>query len=388
VTSITPGLSPHETRGFRGVRVLVAGAGANIFSAHRRGLTAIGAEVVGVYDTDGEKARRIGYELGCRVHADVSALLAEPADLTVILAPHPFHAELAIASLQAGKHVLVEKPMAVQVAEADAMSAAATRLGLVLAVAFQQRTRREVSAARRMIEQGSLGDLRRADVLATWPRRSAYFRTAPWRGTWRGEGGGVLINQGQHDLDLLCHLAGRPSRVIGWTASRLHPIETEDTAQAMIEWPGGAMGSIHISTAEFDEAQRIELTGTRGRLRLLPGRLEVVHGAGDFREYASSPGDPFAPPADGDVQTIGGGGGDHVDLYRDLATAIAGGSQPVAPGTEALVTLELANAIIYSSHTREEVKLPLDRAAYTRFLERQKGAGPRAEGERKGRGVA
>ena len=385
MTSIPPGLSPHETHG---LRVLVAGAGANIFSAHRRGLTAIGAQVVGVYDTDGEKARRIGDELGCRVHIDVSALLEEPADLTIILAPHPFHAELAIASLHAGKHVLVEKPMAVHVAEADAMIAAASRQGLVLAVAFQQRTRREVSEARWMIEQGSLGELRRADVLATWPRRSAYFRTAPWRGTWRGEGGGVLINQGQHDLDLLCHLTGRPSRVIGWTASRLHPVETEDTVQAMVEWPAGAMGSIHISTAEFDEAQRIELTGTRGRLRLLPGRLEVIHNAGDFREYASSPGDPYAPPADGDVQTFSGGGGDHLDLYRDLATAIARGSQPVAPGREAVVTLELANAIIYSSHTREVVNLPLDRDAYATFLDGRKGAGSPAEGERRGRGVA
>jgi len=365
------------------MRVLVAGAGANIFSAHRRGLTAIGAEVVGVYDTDEAKARRIGTELGCRVHRDAAALLAEPADLAVILAPHPFHAQLAIASLQAGKHVLVEKPMAVQVAEADAMITAADREGLVLAVAFQQRTRREVSEARRLIERGSLGELRRVDVLATWPRRSSYFRTAPWRGTWRGEGGGVLINQGQHDLDLVCHLAGRPARVIGWTASRLHPVETEDTVQAMLEWPGGAMGSVHISTAEFDEAQRIELTGTRGRLRVVPGRLEFLQSDADFTEYASSPGDPFAPPADGEPQTVAGGGGDHVDLYRDLAAAVQAGRAPVAPGSEAIVTLELANAINYSSHTRDAVDLPLDRAAYSALLKALQGAEPALGGGRR-----
>ena len=153
-----------------GMRVLVAGAGANIFSAHRRGLTAIGADVVGVYDTDSAKARRIADEFGCPAHADVASLLNEPADLAVILAPHPFHAELAIASLQAGKHVLVEKPMAVHVAEADAMMAAADRGGLVLAVAFQQRTRREVGEARRIVEEGSLGELRRADVLVLTSR--------------------------------------------------------------------------------------------------------------------------------------------------------------------------------------------------------------------------
>jgi len=358
------------------IRALVAGAGANIFAAHRRGLTAVGADVVGVYDTDEAKARRVGDELGCRVYRDAAALLAEPADLAVILTPHPFHAQLAIASLQAGKHVLVEKPMAVQVSEADAMIEEADRQGLLLAVAFQQRTRREVAEARRLIQRGSLGELRRADVLATWPRRSAYFRTAPWRGTWRGEGGGVLINQGQHDLDLVCHLAGRPARVIGWTASRMHPVETEDTVQAMLEWPGGAMGSVHISTAEFDEPQRIELTGTLGRLRLVPGRLEFLQSAGDFNEYASSAGDPFAPPADGELQIIEGGGGDHVDLYMDLVAAIHAGRPPIAPGSQAIVPLELANAIIYSSHTGEQVGLPLDRAAYSELLRTLQDAKP------------
>ena len=357
----------------RPLRVLVVGAGANIFSAHRRGLAAIGAKVVGVHDTDQEKARRVGEEYGCQVHADITALLSEPADLALILAPHPFHADYAMVSLRAGKHVLVEKPMAVQVAETDAMIAEAERCGHVLAVAFQQRTRREVREARRIVAHGSLGELRRADVLATWPRRSAYFTTASWRGSWRGEGGGVLINQGQHDLDLLCHLAGAPVRVIGWTRTWLHPVETEDSVQAMVEWPGGATGSIHISTAEFDEAQRIELTGTRGRLRLLSGRLEVASSDDDFREYATSPGDPFAPPAAGELRTIDGGGGDHVDLYRDLAHALEAGRPPIAPGREAATPLELANAIIYSSHTGEEVRLPLDRSRYAALLAELRG---------------
>src|SRR5205807_9883155 len=113
-------------------------------------------------------------------------------------------------------HALVEKPIADEVAEADRIVAEAARAGRLLAVAFQQRARPEVVEALRLVRAGFLGDLRRASVLATWPRRAAYFRTAPWRGTWRGEGGGILINQGQHDLDLLCLLAGRPSRVVGW----------------------------------------------------------------------------------------------------------------------------------------------------------------------------
>ena len=358
-----------------GLRVVAAGAGAQVFSAHRRGLAAIGAVVVGVHDADLERARRLAGELGCPAHGDLAGLLAEPADLAVITAPHPFHADIAIACLRAGRHVLVEKPIAVQVAEADAMVAEAERRGRVLAVAFQHRTRREVREARRLVADGFLGDLARADVLATWPRRHTYFRTAPWRGTWRGEGGGVLVNQGQHDLDLLCHLAGPPAVVVGWARTRRHPVETEDTVQAMLEWPGGAFGSIHLSTAEMDEAQRIELTGSRGRLRLLRGRLEVASLRGDFGEYAASPGDPFAPPEPGEARTFAGGGGGHEALYRDLAEALAGGRPPIAPGAEAASTLELANAIIASSRLGEAVGLPLDREAYAALLDGLRDAG-------------
>jgi predicted dehydrogenase len=360
-----------------GPRVAVVGAGANIFGAHRRGLAAVDARVVAVQDADAGRARRVAEELGCAPCPDVAALLSVPADLVVILAPHPLHAPLAVEALRAGRHVLVEKPVADEVAEADRMVAEAGRAGRLLAVAFQQRARPEVVEALRLVRAGLLGELRRASVLATWPRRASYFRTAPWRGTWRGEGGGILINQGQHDLDLLYLLAGRPARVTGWARTRLHDVETEDTVEALAEWPGaaigGAMGSIHISTAEADEGQRIELTGTAGRLRLLPGRLEAWRGEVDFREYLASPGDPFAPPAVTRLPVFeapagGGRGSGHEAVYRNLVAAMAGEEPLLAPAGEATAALELANAIILSSATGAEVPLPLDRAAYAALL--------------------
>jgi predicted dehydrogenase len=356
------------------LRVVVAGAGANIFAAHRRGLTAIGAEVMSVQDVNQARVQAVAAELGCRVHPTLAGLLAEDAELAVILAPHPFHAELTISALRSGKHVLTEKPMAVEVAEADRMLAEAERSGRVIAVGFQQRTRLEVREARRLIGEGFLGELQRVDVLATWPRRKSYFEAAPWRGSWRGEGGGVLLNQGQHDLDLLCHLAGPPARVAGWTRTRLHRIEAEDTAHAMLEWPNGAIGSVHLSTVEVDMGQRIELTGTAGRLRLTPGKLETAANGVDFREFAASTGDPFGAVPAGPVQEFGGGGGDHADLYRDLADALAANRPPIAPGSEAAAALELANAIIYSSRTGSEVSLPLDRAAYSALLDTLRSA--------------
>jgi predicted dehydrogenase len=356
------------------IRVLVAGGGANIFSAHRRGLAAVGAQVVGLQDVNQERAKAVAAELGCALHPTLESLLAAEGDLVVVLAPHPSHADITVAALRAGKHVLTEKPIAVEVAEADRMIEEAARNRRVLAVAFQQRTRTEVREARRLIREGLLGEIQRADVIGTWPRRRTYFEQTAWRGTWRGEGGGVIVNQGQHDLDLLTHLAGRPAQVVGWTRTRIHRIEGDDTVEAIAEWPNGAVGSIHISTAEVDMSQRIELTGTRGRMRVLPGRLELEANGVDFRDFAATDGDPFGAVPAGDKRSLEGGGGDHADLYRDLAGALASGGRPIAPGDEAIVPLELANAIVLSSHQGRAVGLPVDRAAYSSLLTDLRGA--------------
>jgi predicted dehydrogenase len=355
-----------------GPRAVIIGAGAGVFHFHRRALEAVGAEIAGVHDVDHDRALRVASSIGCPAFADTAALLALGADLAVVLAPHPFHAELAIAALRCGHHVLVEKPIADEVAAADRMVAEAGHAGRLLAVSLQHRARQEVREAVRLVRSGALGELQHVSLLATWPRPAAYFGLAPWRGTWRGEGGGILINQGQHDLDLLCCLAGgAPSRVAGWTRARLHAIETEDTADALAEWPNGAAGSIHISTAEADEPQRIEVVGTRGRLRLLPGRLEVHRNEVDFREYAASETNAFAPPAVAGqpaIEAVTSPGAGQEAIYRNLLEALAGREPLIADGRSATWPLEVANAIILSSATGAEVPLPLDRAAYSALL--------------------
>ena len=329
--------------------------------------------MVGVHDVDHERACLVAEELGCPAYEDVATLLRAGADVAVILTPHPFHADQTVECLRAGHHVLVEKPIADEVAAADRMVAEAERAGLLLAVALQHRSRREVVEARRLIADGALGELQHLSLLATWPRPAAYFALAPWRGTWRGEGGGILINQGQHDLDLLCHLAGGPpARVVGWTRARLHAIEVEDTGDALAEWPDGAAGSIHISTAEANEDQRIEVVGTGGRLRVRRGRLEVYRNAVDFREYAATAANAYEPPAVEAMPPLEGGDGGHVAVYRNLVAAMAGTEPLLAPGREGAWPLELANAIVLSAATNAEVRLPLDRAAYSDLLARRR----------------
>jgi predicted dehydrogenase len=351
------------------LRVLVIGAAANVWQFHAPALDAIGAQVVAVFDPNRSGARRIASERGCALADDIDDLLAHDADLAVILAPHVHHPDLTLAALDSGCHVLVEKPMAVTIGDAERMVAAAERTGKLLAVAVQQRTRHEVLAAKRLIDAGDLGELRRIDLLATWPRRTSYFETAPWRATWSGEGGGILMNQGQHDLDLLCWLAGPPATLVATTSNVMHGREVEDTAVALLHWRNGATGALRISSAERDERQRIEITGTRGRIRLTPGRLEVERSALDFREYAAADGNPYAAPAATAPEVVDGGGGTHVELYRNLAGALNGEEALIAPGADAAAAVELANAIVTSAQLRKEVDLPIERERYARLLE-------------------
>ncbi|MGD9099844.1 MAG: Gfo/Idh/MocA family oxidoreductase [Anaerolineae bacterium] len=353
------------------LRHVVIGVGAGVLSIHRPALQLETVELAAASDVNVELGRQRAAELGCAFYVDHRRMLAETQpDVAVILTPHPFHASLAIDCLQAGCHVLVEKPIAVHVAEADAMVEAAARAGRLLAVNFQQRHRPSVRAARKLIQQGRLGAIQHVNMVETWTRTALYYKLATWRGTWAGEGGGVLMNQAPHDLDLLCHLMGLPRRVVAWTRTRWHQIETEDTAQAMLEWPNGATGSIHVSTAEAGLPQRMEIVGTGGYLQIERDELTLRRFDSDLREFMAHSDKPFSAPSQ-HPEAVGlePGHGNHVAIYRDLHDAILRGMPLMADGAEGRMSLELANAMVYSSYTHSEVELPLDRQAYVVLLE-------------------
>jgi predicted dehydrogenase len=356
------------------LRAVILGAGGTVAQSHIKAINATGGEVAAVQDVVPERAEQVAEQVGSRAVVDLDEALRVPADMVAVTAPHPVHAPLVIAALEAGRHVLVEKPIADGVEQADEMLDAARRTGRLLGVALQHRTRREVQAALSFVRSSGLGQLQRVDLIGNWPRRRSYFTVAPWRGTWRGEGGGVLINQGQHDLDLLTFLAGPPSRVVGWTRTRIHSIETEDTAVAMLEWSSGAVGSLHLSTCEVDESQRLEMTGTAGRLRLLHSGLDTVRNEMDFRVFIDTPGSPFGGPAALPAEHTEGGPLDHTLIYRNFAEAIAGREPLIAPAEDGVATLELANAVVYSSAIGEPVTLPLDRGAYSDFLREKRNS--------------
>lgn len=352
------------------IRYAVIGAGAAVFKLHLPGLRQDGAELVGVAEVDPTQRDRLSMELECPVFEDYRALLREaPSGVVVVLTPHPLHARMTLDALEQGCHVLVEKPMAVQVAEADAMIAAAARAGRLLAVNFQQRVRPEVRAAAQLIREGGLGKVQFVEMVESWMRTAAYYRMSPWRGTWRGEGAGVLLNQAPHNFDLLCYLLGMPARVSGWTRTALHRIETEDTVHAMLEWPDGAVGMVHISTAEAGASQRMEIVGTAGRLRIGKGTLSLGRFTVDVRDHVANSPNAFSEPGMVEAAVaLDPDPGGHLAIYRNLEAAIRGEETLIASGEDGRMSLELANGIALASHRRAEVTFPIDREAYAGLL--------------------
>ncbi|GHO70665.1 hypothetical protein KSC_095570 [Ktedonobacter sp. SOSP1-52] len=352
------------------LRHAIIGVGAGILNGHRSALALPIVDLVAASDINTTIGQQRADELQCAFYADYRQMLAETQpDVAVILTPPFLHASMVIESLRAGCHVLVEKPMALQVAEADEMIATAHRYKRVLGVVFQQRYRPEIMAARKLLQEGVLGKIQRVELMAVWTRPSFYYQMAPWRATWSGEGGGIVTNQASHNLDLLCHLLGSPRRILAWTRNLLHQIETEDTVQAMLEWQDGALGMVHISSAEADDPEHLKIIGTRGSLEIGRDKLLARTLDLDMSEYALTSREPYAQPVHHPYAiTLEQGQGNHIAVYRDFHDALLHGSSDYADGVQACQELELANAMIYSSHCHCEVELPLNRQHYSSLL--------------------
>lgn len=356
----------------RPLRYAIIGAAANIAPNHISALNQLPqTHIAGMSDINAELGTKRATEAGCPFFGDHRDMLERVRpDVAVICAPHPLHAPLALDCFATGAHVLTEKPLAVDVAEADALIAAAASAQRVLAVNFQQRFRPAIEYMRRFIAEGELGPLVRVLCVEPWLRTDAYYRSATWRSTWRGEGGGVLMNQAPHTLDLLCHLTGLPRKVWGWTRTLGHATECEDTAQAMIEYPSGAPGYLHINTIEAGTGQRLTIVGDRAVLDLSGDQLTVTRFAEPLSVYRATNQNFFDVPGSRSeaAELPEGDGGGHLAVHRDLIGAITEGRAPRCDGEEARMSLELANAVIFSSFEDRAVTLPLDRPAYSALL--------------------
>jgi predicted dehydrogenase len=352
------------------LRYAIIGIGAGILNAHRPALALPIVDLVAASDIDEAKGQQRASELNCAFYTDYKQMLAEiKPDVAIIMTPPFLHAEISIDCLQAGCHVLVEKPMALQVAEADKMIETAQRWQRLLGVVFQHRFRPEVIAARKLLQEGIVGHIQRAELTAVWTRPTSYYAMAPWRATWTGEGGGILTNQSSHNLDLLCHLLGSPVRVFAWTRQLLHQIETEDTVHAMLEWSNGTLASVHISTAEADDPERLKMIGTRGMLEISRGTLAVQTLDADMHEYAVNTQNPYTQPTKHPYPvTVEQGQNGFIAVYHNFHETILQGDYSTSHAKAARMELELANAMVYSSYNHCETELPLDRQRYSTLL--------------------
>ena len=309
--------------------------------------------------------------------ADGEALINSGlCDAILVATPHYFHPPLAIAALKRGLHVLVEKPVAVTALAAEEVNrVAATRPDLKYAVMFQMRTVPKWRRIKEIVASGQLGEIKRVQWSVTaWFRTQAYYDSGSWRATWAGEGGGVLLNQCPHNLDILTWIAGVPAKVRAFIKlGRYHNIEVEDDVTAYFEYANGATGTFITSTGESPGNDFFEIAGDRGRVTAVPGSMggnsfEWIQTDQSVDQFCRTTKAMWASPPSTKLTIQCPDGGSHKQVHQNFVNAILDGEPLVTPAVEGLGSVELANAMIMSGLTDKTINLPMDRQAYDTLL--------------------
>lgn len=297
-------------------------------------------------------------------------------DAVLICTPHYDHTSLGIAALKAGLHVLVEKPISVHKADALKLLAAHTNPDQVFAAMFNQRTDPIYQKLRQLVTSGELGQIRRINWTVTdWFRTEAYYAHGGWRATWSGEGGGVLLNQCPHNLDLLQWIFGMPSKIRGFCQlGRYHNIEVEDDVTAYFQYPDGKTLVFITSTGEAPGTNRMEIAAERGRLVLEDGRMDFRRNEIPATEYSRTTAEKFkAPPVwNVSIPLPPNRGEQHLGILKNFTNAILNGETLLSPAHEGIHSVELANAILLSSLEDCWVEFPFSAPRYAKLLDRLK----------------
>ena len=289
-------------------------------------------------------------------------------DALMVATPHFQHTALGIAALEAGLHVMVEKPISAHKADAERLIAAANaRPELTFSGMFQMRVEPRYQKLRELVQDGELGELIRVIwIMTDWFRAEAYYQSSDWRATWKGEGGGVLLNQCLHQLDALQWIVGMPSKVQSHVGiGRHHDIEVEDDVTCYMEYANGATGAFITSTGETPGSNRFEIAGTKGRALLENDRLIVTRNEVASDEWSRTSKIGFKQP-ETTVEEIPIPGADnaHAQLIANFVNAILDGEELIAPGASGIGSVELANVMVYSGILGQAVDLPMDSAAW------------------------
>ncbi len=364
----------------KNVRVGIIGYG-NMGQSHASGFDGMKGAVIGaICDLDPKKAAAAKEKYNVPTFTDTKSMLTSgTCDAVIVAVPHYDHVPLAIDAFEAGLHVMVEKPMAVSVTAARKLNAAYERFKhLKFGIMFNQRTNPTYRKIRDLIADGELGEVTRVTWIVTnWFRTWTYYASGGWRATWAGEGGGVLINQCPHNLDLIQWVCNglMPSRItaVGFVG-KTHPIEVEDEVSAILEYPNGAIGHFITGTGEAPGTNRLEICGDRGKLISENGKLAFVRTRKSVSDINKNSPDSFAHVETWNVEVPVGSYpalGEHrtvlqrfIDVVRDNRP----NSDLYAEGTEGINGLEIGNAMLMSGLTRKPVELPVKGEEYDAFI--------------------
>ena len=358
------------------VRIGIAGYG-NMGSAHAACIASgkiEGLQLTAVCDIDEVKRKKCAADYpGISLYDDFEVMLREAAiDAVIVAVPHPKHALLGIKALRAGKHLLTEKPEDISVSAARKLNAAAKESGKVFAIMFNQRTHPLFRKAREIVQSGELGELKRSVwIITNWYRTQFYYDSGAWRATWSGEGGGVLLNQAPHNLDLWQWICGMPVSVTGFCdVAKYHKIEVEDDATLYVRYANGATGVFITTTGEYPGTNRLEIAGDRGKLVLENGLLKWWKLNQSEREYCFNANTGSAnidmeyneiPQTEPETA--------HAGILQNFTNAILHGEALISPGEEGINELTLSNAAYLSEWKGNvAIDLPFDETAFDDLL--------------------
>jgi len=294
-------------------------------------------------------------------------------DAVLVATPHYQHTSLGICAIENGIHLMVEKPISAHKADAERLiEVSAQHPDIVFGGMFQLRTEPRYLKLKKLIADGDLGDIVRINwIITDWFRTEAYYASGGWRATWKGEGGGVLLNQCLHQLDALQWLVGMPSKVRSFAqCGRFHDIEVEDNVTAYLEYPNGATGVFVSSTGEAPGSNRFEIAGTRGRVVLENDQIKFTRNESCMLEHSKNSPIGFSKPEVWEIDIpFGNAELPHAILMRNFVEAIRNKTPLIAPGVEGIHSVELANVLLYSSLVDQTINLPMDGAAFEAKLQ-------------------
>jgi predicted dehydrogenase len=325
-------------------------------------VNAKGATLAAVCDTDGERLHKAATQYDCKAYKRYSDVLKDKSiDAVCIVTESGKHSRMGVRAAQAGKHIIVEKPIDITPARITKLQDAVKKAGVKCGCIFQSRMENCNIMLKRAIEKGHLGKLVGAHAALPWFRAESYYQGphGTWKGTWSMDGGGSLMNQGIHTVDLVIFLAGRVKSVSGFFAVHNHNIEAEDQTVAILQFENGALGTLYTTTCCIpDGAQRLHFFGTKGSFYKVGGKLEryemgpakqrerMINLFGGRAKKSKIGSDPMAVSADG-----------HTLIIEDLVKAVRGNRDPVIPLASARHAVDVACAIFKSGRTGKEVNV-------------------------------